>query len=358
MKSIEQIQHDERVVTEAAQTVIDAGLRRDDSALTPGAPVWSPDNARELAEHLGTDPDNWRGGVPAFLQQRLSGSSPGVVQLAVELLYLNLLPVDDITADRKRAQLKAASALRPEPVSIPLPLDRALEFGAWSGGMGAKMWQWRQMQFLSVFVDRFKSLPTSEREQLIDYPRSFRDFVFEVPGQSADMERHALCWLAFPDAFEPIVSSKHKKAIREAFKDEVPKLTDDIDEDLLSIRRALERRTGGRISFYRPPWIDRWRPGAGSVAPGTPSKRAWLVRGSSVGGVNLVPTWLEQGIVSLAATNLREVEPGSERGEIEAIVEEDYQHVSYTRAGRRSMSSTYSSPGCKSGTWCSRRRAA
>lgn len=63
------------------------------------------------------------------------------------------------------------------------------------------------------------------------------------------------------------------------------------------------------------------------------SRRAWLVRGSNVGGHDLVPDWLAAGKVSLAATNLREVEPGASRDELKVAVEEDYAHASYaTRA--------------------------
>ncbi|MGH3321611.1 MAG: McrB family protein [Streptosporangiaceae bacterium] len=59
------------------------------------------------------------------------------------------------------------------------------------------------------------------------------------------------------------------------------------------------------------------------------SRRAWLVRGSSVEGYNLVTTWLAEGWVSLAAAQLRAVEPGTSRRELKEIVDSDYQHKSY-----------------------------
>lgn len=58
-------------------------------------------------------------------------------------------------------------------------------------------------------------------------------------------------------------------------------------------------------------------------------KRAWLVRGSNVNGLDLVPLWREEGFVSLPATKLRPVEPGLDRTELKAIVAEDYASVSY-----------------------------
>jgi len=58
-------------------------------------------------------------------------------------------------------------------------------------------------------------------------------------------------------------------------------------------------------------------------------RRAWLVRGSSVDGQDLVPSWRQDGFASLRASKLREVEPGIGRSELKAIVDEDYSQTSY-----------------------------
>jgi len=58
-------------------------------------------------------------------------------------------------------------------------------------------------------------------------------------------------------------------------------------------------------------------------------RRAWLVRGSSVDGHDLVPSWRQEGFASLRASKLREVEPGIGRPELKAIVDEDYSQTSY-----------------------------
>ncbi|MDF9717342.1 AAA family ATPase [Nocardioides sp. ChNu-99] len=59
------------------------------------------------------------------------------------------------------------------------------------------------------------------------------------------------------------------------------------------------------------------------------TRRGWLIRGSSVNGKDLVPTWREEGWISLAASNLRQVAPGITRDELKPIVDEDYAHASY-----------------------------
>lgn len=60
-----------------------------------------------------------------------------------------------------------------------------------------------------------------------------------------------------------------------------------------------------------------------------PPRRAWLVRGSSVDGHDLIPSWRKQGFASLRASKLREVEPGISRDELKAIVNDDYSQTSY-----------------------------
>ena len=61
----------------------------------------------------------------------------------------------------------------------------------------------------------------------------------------------------------------------------------------------------------------------------SPASRAWLVRGSSVDGRDLVPVWLHKGSASLAGASLRPITPPVPRAELKAVVEEDYQHKSY-----------------------------
>lgn len=58
-------------------------------------------------------------------------------------------------------------------------------------------------------------------------------------------------------------------------------------------------------------------------------RRAWLIRGSSVLGVNVVPDWLAEGFVSLAASQLREPPGEVNAADLEAIAKEDYAHLKH-----------------------------
>lgn len=58
-------------------------------------------------------------------------------------------------------------------------------------------------------------------------------------------------------------------------------------------------------------------------------RRAWLVRGSSVLGVNVVPEWLEHEYCSLAGSQLRPIESGIGSDELRTLATEDYAHLKH-----------------------------
>ena len=64
-------------------------------------------------------------------------------------------------------------------------------------------------------------------------------------------------------------------------------------------------------------------------------KRAWMVRGTSVDGFNLVPEWLRDGFVSLSASQLGSLDPSVGYDELKQAVDTAYQHKSYAYRGQR-----------------------
>lgn len=66
-----------------------------------------------------------------------------------------------------------------------------------------------------------------------------------------------------------------------------------------------------------------------------PARRAWLIRGSSVDGQDLIPSWLADGYVSLRAGQLREVEAGIDRAELKEAIDEDFSQSSYAAKAAR-----------------------
>ena len=64
-------------------------------------------------------------------------------------------------------------------------------------------------------------------------------------------------------------------------------------------------------------------------------RRAWMVRGTSVDGFDLVPQWLAEGHVSLSATQLGNLDPEVSYDDLKQQVEAAYQHKSYAYRAQR-----------------------
>jgi len=106
-----------------------------------------------------------------------------------------------------------------------------------------------------------------------------------------------------------------------------PERTDDPKQMLAD--EGVEFDAGGRASQAQRLTVEELRELLGDDDDAATSSRAWLVRGASVNGLNLIPTWLAKASCSVAASRLRSVDAPLSRTEIATIVEEDYSHVSY-----------------------------
>ncbi len=94
-------------------------------------------------------------------------------------------------------------------------------------------------------------------------------------------------------------------------------VTDDGVQALVDISDATElRATAARM--YRE-WYN--------ARAEQRTQRAWLVRGSSVLGVNMVPQWLDEGWCSLAASQLPPIEADISRDELIALASDGYEHL-------------------------------
>src|SRR5680860_1083702 len=100
----------------------------------------------------------------------------------------------------------------------------------------------------------------------------------------------------------------------------------DLPQDLLAAE-GVEFDPQGRAAQAQRIDAARFRQLLGLPAL---AHRAWLVRGSSVDGTNLVSTWLADGFCSLQAKHLGPVEAGIGRDALQAIVEDNYRAISYS----------------------------
>ena len=82
-------------------------------------------------------------------------------------------------------------------------------------------------------------------------------------------------FLLFPDSFERMVTTKHKREVAAAFRDEPDEVPDfahmrlvDLDRELLAIRERLQAEyPSEEIDFYESPLKEHWRLGSASASP-------------------------------------------------------------------------------------------
>jgi hypothetical protein len=247
------------LVYAAAEKFRDTCLRAGDSLFLPGRAVWSAANLQEFhrrfigAAILGKEQN--------FLQKlkvQLNGASDAVIALAAEITYVYYLVDAQTTGEKKRKNITGVLAFASVPISIPQPLDAALDDGLVHPGVAFNTLRFNQLSFLTEFAIKWTtSLSPAEREAALADPWMFRDVVFSVEPKGGQTMREALLNLIFPDSFEAITSRTHKLRITDAFKNLVSDLEANRDRQLLAIREKLSDGQPN-FDFYRKDVRERW----------------------------------------------------------------------------------------------------
>lgn len=330
---------------EAAEAILRGSAVTGRSAFAPELVSWTPEVVQELVHGFVEQPDTSSDDFLTKLRKQLRGVSAEAVVLAAELLYLNMLPLagSTIGVGRKREIITEVLSLQDRAVELPERFDTAME-GVVSGGMAFLNLRWAQFAFLIRFVGALLDREPRERKALLSDPWAFRELARqEMPdkdgGRRARAQYHLLLWLAFPHTFEPIANVDHKRRIVTAFADRIGGGSADEDRDLAAIRAELQQAglqkvgpqrgdgalgdgaqgDSARVDFYSEPWVGLWRPASAEV-----TQRGWLVRGANVGGVNLIPEWLERGFCSLSYRELGEIAPGTPHEDIDRLLAAAY----------------------------------
>jgi hypothetical protein len=241
---------------EAAQRFVERCLARDGSLFTPDEPVWTLGVVNEAAARLLVD-DTRKLGYMEKLKDQVEGLSARAVQFTAEILFIELLPIGDTGAAKKREVVEEILGWMPEPVALPPDLIRVLDFGVASYGPG-KAQRDRYVKYLVRFAVAWKQAPEDERRAALDDAWIFRDFVYRhVPD--AVMQREALLHLVFPDTFEHALAPDDKAKIVKAFSslEDVETAAND-DRALLVVREAVKPIHGERFSPYDGPFKPLW----------------------------------------------------------------------------------------------------
>lgn len=320
----------------AGRLILESGFRSAPSAIDGATPTWTVENARELARR--SELDVGPGTFMAKFERQMHGASDGVVLLAAELAYLQVLPLANVGAQTKIARIeKILSWIEHGEVPLSPALQDGLGAeGAFHGGVGFNIQVAEHMKWLSRLVAHVVAQPMSLIEAALTDPWAFRDVTQSV-RDDRPMIRYSVDYIAWPGYMPPVVKRDHRTEIWQAFAGVIGGATgrnDDeaaIAKDLHAIRLVQQGSSNEFVEWYSEPYLSQWRAGAEDSG-----QRAWLVRQSQAGTTMLHP-WLEDGFVSTPAQHLGSPAPGSNLSQIQAAVNKGYQHIEYSERKLRAM---------------------
>ena len=255
-------------VYQAASLWVERALRADDSLFTPGEAIWSSKWLGELRERFLNAPDKSGDSSTEKFRRQLAGAPPQVYLLLAEVLYFYFLIVTTKDSGVEQKRIDEVLGLSQQPVAIPPTLIDSLTPGLVNPGQGFHSNRQFQVGFLIEFVEQWKEQNPEEQNRLLSDAWGFKDFAMSIDFRSvllqsapniARTQREALLHLVFPDTFEAIVSSDHKRRITDTFDYLVLEPTDDVDRQLEQIRPVLEARYGpSDYFFYKREIEDQW----------------------------------------------------------------------------------------------------
>ncbi len=163
-------------VYETAERWAESALRSDDSLFTPGQSIWSLENLSDLHRRFVGNPDtSGRGFIQKFADQ-LAEAPHMTVQLAAEVLYVYYLIIwpGKIPRATKRARIDSVLAWTSPQLSIPDPLDSALDAGLID--LGPALGQiYASIRVIIEFCQRWKDQPEKHRANALTDPWVFKD---------------------------------------------------------------------------------------------------------------------------------------------------------------------------------------
>ncbi|MDQ0665579.1 5-methylcytosine-specific restriction protein B [Arthrobacter ulcerisalmonis] len=316
-------------IEEAAWFVLGPGLQGKASPLDGRTRSWSVPAAAELLDRLDRGIADPKAPMMTNLRENLEGATRGAKQLAVELLFLQSLPLahEVKSLKVKRARVAEAACWLEPPLELPEELyagmtdhgvirDRTAEFN-WT--------IWDHLKWLCRFVRNVAQRPAGVVQAAIKDPLQFHRLAASTPDDQPAIRR-SIEFLAWPSYFEPVVADVERQEIRDAFASLVGGARGDSDEDITAdihrIRLHLDEQSGQRTDWYSRQLVSQWR------KVGDPGRRAWLLRTHS-DHAGLITAWHGEEKVTLDVEHLRHLDPGVTAGLVQHAVDEDYKHLGY-----------------------------
>ncbi|WP_461189263.1 McrB family protein [Arthrobacter sp. Z4-13] len=316
-------------IEDAAWFVLGPGLLGKPSALDGRTMTWTSEAAAELLERLERGTPDPKAPMMTNLRQNLDGASREAKQLAVELLFLQSLPLahEVKSLKVKRARVAEAASWLEPALDLPEELYEGLtDHGVIRDRTAEFNWTiWDHLKWLCRFVQHVDQLPTADIAEALQDPLKFHRLAAATPGDQPAIRR-SIEFLTWPTYFEPVVADVERQEIRDAFASLVGGAKGDAEEDITAdihrIRLHLDEQAGQRIDWHARQLVSQWR------KVGDPGRRAWLLRTHS-DNTELLTAWQGEEKVTLDVEHLRLLGPGVTAGVVQHAVDEDYKHLGY-----------------------------
>ena len=238
-------------IYKVADQFVETCLRHDGSLFSAERPIWTLDLAQTLDGTVG-GPIEMEGTFVEKLERQLQGLDSDAVQLAAELLCVQLLSETKTGGDKKAELINQVLAVTPGTSPIPDELLAALDGGGVADYGPGKRWRDAYLRFMVRFVIAWKSLDPEDVERRLSSPWEFRDLVAGIRTSTDALAANALLHLIFPETFEYMIAPKHRHKLTAAFAmaPGVAEAGDDEDRKIQAIRRVATDALGREVVLY------------------------------------------------------------------------------------------------------------
>ena len=245
----------------AMRRIRETALVRFDSLFSSERKLWTLENLRQFHELFVGRWDTGEGLFFEKLKKQLEGASDDIIQLGAELLYTQQLFTSVTGPEKKLENVSTVLGWTVHPPRIPDWAIQGVQRGL-SRDQSFNRHRPHHLAWLNEFLIHWQQLPEPTRTKKLTDPWLFARDVRQIEFSKGAYQPMQEAWLyiVFPDAFENISSTKHKHRIRDAFANLLKNgQTDNVDMDLLEIRKQLTSQEGEGFHFYRSPLVERWK---------------------------------------------------------------------------------------------------
>lgn len=235
-----------------------------------GARLWTLDIMSALHDafwgNLIEDPEK---SFYEKLKIQVAGRSPELAQLAAEIIWVLLLFSNNIRGTTKRRDIRQiwswSGGVLAETHS---ELGEVLDQGIGNSGTAYSTLRWKEFGYFLKVARALLARDQESRQALLADPWTFAAWLDGQESSDKRQFRHILLYLLFPDSFERISVTKHKRAIVNHFGSligvgltprEIKRQPfTELDRHIFNIRGELAKRhPGSQLDFYRPPLTEQ-----------------------------------------------------------------------------------------------------